>query len=236
VLQRLWYSEVTVTFKVTVTYNQTIHSGVNPMQSSDQPVAAPATTILAAILLIVFGIELATHRAGNEFALLEMGALPANGQLNGDYWRILTYSFLHLNLNHLILNLALFLWVGRIVERRVGIGRAAIIYFTSVILGAIAILVNYNMSPGQGSAVGASAGIFGLLGAAMVLVYRKDMAGFSQDGGLRRGLWISLAVGVVMSFLPGVSFAGHLGGMIPGLILGLIVTTKEERPWFRIRR
>src|SRR4026207_544242 len=117
------------------------------MQSSDTPITAPATSTLAAILLIVFGIEIATHRAGNEFALLDMGALPADGQLNGQYWRILTYSFLHLNWNHIILNLALFLWVGRIIERRVGIGRGAIIYFTSVILGAIAILVKYSMSP-----------------------------------------------------------------------------------------
>jgi len=206
------------------------------MQSSATPITAPATSTLAAILLIVFGIEIATHRAGNEFALLEMGALPADGQLNGEYWRILTYSFLHLNWNHIILNLALFLWVGRIVERRVGIGRGAIIYFTSVILGAVAILVKYSISPGQGSAVGASAGIFGLLGAALVLVYRKDMARFSQDNALRRGLWVCLAIGVVMSFLPGVSFAGHLGGLIPGLILGALVTTKEESPWFRMRR
>jgi len=206
------------------------------MQSSHQPTTAPGTSILAVILVIVYGIEIATHRAGNEFALLEMGALPANGQLNGEYWRILTYSFLHLNVNHIILNLALFLWVGRIVERRVGIGRAALIYFISVILGAIAILVKYSIIPGQGSAVGASAGIFGLLGAALVLVYRKDMAGFSQDSGLRRGLWICLAIGAVMSFLPGVSFAGHLGGLIPGLILGATVTTKEESAWFRLRR
>ena len=89
--------------------------------------SSPATYILAAILLIVFGIEIATHRIGNEYALLEMGALPADGHLNGEYWRIITYSFLHLNWNHIILNLALFLWVGRIVERRVGIGRAAVI-------------------------------------------------------------------------------------------------------------
>ena len=197
--------------------------------------STPGTSILAVILLIVFGIEIATHRVGDEYALLEMGALPADGQLNGEYWRIVTYSFLHLNWNHIILNLALFLWVGRIVERRVGIGRTAIIYGSSVILGAVAILLKYSLSPSQGSAVGASAGIFGLLGAALVLVYRKDMAEFSQDSGLRRGLWVCLAIGVVMSFLPGVSFAGHLGGLIPGLILGAIVTTPDESAWFRIR-
>jgi rhomboid protease GluP len=200
------------------------------MQSSTKTVTAPGTTILAVILLLVFGIEIATHRVGNEFALLEMGALPADGHLNGEYWRILTYSFLHLNWNHIILNLALFLWVGRIVERRVGSGRGAIIYFTSVILGAVSILLKYSMSPEQGSAVGASAGIFGLLGAALILVYRKDMAGFSQDSALRRGLWVCLAIGVVMSFLPGVSFAGHLGGLIPGLILGATVSRRGTNP------
>src|SRR4030095_1952630 len=95
--------------------------------------SAPGTFSLAVILLIVFGIEIATHRMGDETALLGLGALPADGQLNGEYWRLITYSFLHLNWTHIILNLALLVWVGRIVERRVGTARAALIYTVSVL-------------------------------------------------------------------------------------------------------
>jgi len=49
---------------------------------------------------------------------LKLGALPDNGQLRGEFWRIATYSFLHFNWLHLLLNVGLLLWIGRIVEQK----------------------------------------------------------------------------------------------------------------------
>jgi len=184
----------------------------------------------------MFGIEIATHTMGDENALLKFGALPADGQLHGEYWRFITYAFLHLNWTHIIANLALLWWVGRIVERRVGTGRFALIYLVSILLSGATILFKYVMAPSEGAALGASGGVFGLLGAALVFVYRHDMAAFGQDSGLRNGLWICLAIGLAISFLPGVSIAGHIGGLIAGLIMGWIVAAKEDNAWFRIRR
>jgi membrane associated rhomboid family serine protease len=198
--------------------------------------AMPGTLILAIALAAVFGIEIEARRVGDETALLALGALPANGQLHGEYSRLITYAFLHLNWQHILLNLALLLWVGRIVEKRIGTARLGLIYFVSVLLSGLTIFIKYAAAPSQGSAVGASGGIFGLLAAALVLVYRKDMAEFSQDTGLRTGLWICFVIGIGMSFLPGVSLAGHLGGLIAGLVLGFLITKKDERAWFRIGR
>jgi membrane associated rhomboid family serine protease len=73
------------------------------------------TFVLIVALVSLFGIEVATHTMGDETALLKLGALPTNGQLNSQYWRLLTYSFLHLNPLHLLLNVALFWWIGRVV-------------------------------------------------------------------------------------------------------------------------
>ena len=198
--------------------------------------SAPGTLILSLILVATFGIEIYTHNMGNEVALLGLGALPGDGHLNGEYWRLITYAFLHFNNMHLILNLALLLWVGRIVERRVGIARAALIYGVSILISGIAILIKDSLYPAPGSSVGASGGIFGLLAAALILVYRRDMATFGQDRGLRMGLWICVGIGIGMSFLPGVSFAGHLGGLISGLILGVIITTGQDAAWLRVRK
>ncbi len=196
----------------------------------------PGTWILILILLAIFGVEISTHTMGDETALLKLGALPANGQLHGEYWRLLTYAFLHLNWTHILVNLALLWWVGRIVERRTGTGRFALIYLVSILLSGATILFKYAMAPSEGAAIGASGGVFGLLGAALVLVYRRDMATFGQDRGLRTGLWICLAIGLLISFLPGVSTAGHIGGLIAGLILGAIVSAKDDSVWFRIRK
>jgi rhomboid protease GluP len=184
----------------------------------------------------MFGVEIATHTMGDEIALLKLGALPENGQLNGEYWRFVTYAFLHLNWTHIIANLALLWWVGRIVERRVGTGRFALIFLLSILLSRATIFIKHLTSPSEGAAIGASGGVFGLLGAALIFVYRRDMATFGQDSGLRTGLWICLAIGLAISFLPGVSIAGHIGGLISGLILGMIVTAQDDTAWIRIRR
>jgi membrane associated rhomboid family serine protease len=47
-------------------------------------------------------LEIVTHSVGNDVALLKLGALPDNGELNGQYWRFATYSFLHFNWAHLL--------------------------------------------------------------------------------------------------------------------------------------
>jgi len=119
------------------------------------------TFALMFILSVLFAIEIATHPMGNELALLKMGALPTNGQLNGEYWRIVTYSLLHLNWQHFILNLAALWWLDRLAERRVGSIQLALIYGASILLSGIAILIWHGVYPGTGSAVGASGGIFG---------------------------------------------------------------------------
>jgi membrane associated rhomboid family serine protease len=62
------------------------------------------TTILVAALFVVFGIELTATSVGNETLLLKRGALPDDGQLHSEYWRLATYSFLHLNGTHLFVN------------------------------------------------------------------------------------------------------------------------------------
>jgi hypothetical protein len=94
------------------------------------------TIWLIVAILIGFGIELATNSVGDEAALLKLGALPDTGQLHGEFWRIATYSFLHYNWLHLLLNVGLLWWIGRIVESQVGTGRGALIYFVSVLYSA----------------------------------------------------------------------------------------------------
>jgi rhomboid protease GluP len=181
------------------------------------------TILLIVAIAIAFGIEIATKSVGNDAALLKLGALPDNGQLHGEFWRIATYSFLHFNWLHLFLNVGLLLWIGRIVEQQVGIGRAALIYFASVVCSAAVILLVHNWHPKEGATVGASGGVFGLLGAALIISYRQN----GHDR-LRRSLWIVLAVGFGVSLLPDISMAGHIGGIIGGVPLALLVKARRN--------
>ena len=184
--------------------------------------AGPGTITLVVALLVVFGIELATHSVGNEAFLLKLGALPDNGALDGQYWRVATYSFLHFNGAHLLVNVLLLFWVGRIVESWVGIAYAAAIYVSSVLSSAAVILLFHNLHPKAGATVGASGGIFGLLAAALIISHRHNAGSLDRESRLRTWLWIAFIVGLGISFLPGVSMAGHVGGLIGGTLLGCI--------------
>jgi rhomboid protease GluP len=186
------------------------------------------TITLVVALLVVFGVELATHSVGNEGALLRLGALPDNGALHGQYWRFATYSFLHFNGAHLLVNVLLLLWVGRILESWVGIAYAAAIYVSSVLSSAAVILLFHNLHPKAGATVGASGGIFGLLAAALIISRRHSADWLNRESRLRTWLWIALLIGMGISFLPGISMAGHVGGLIGGTLLACIAKLRND--------
>jgi rhomboid protease GluP len=179
--------------------------------------------VLILAIAVCFGIEIATTSIGNDVALLKLGALPDNGQLHGEFWRIATYSFLHFNWLHLLLNVGLLFWVGRIVEQQVGTGRGALIYFVSALWSAAVILLVHNWHPKEGATVGASGGVFGLLGAALIISYREN-----AEPRLKMRLWIVLAAGFAVSLLPNISMAGHIGGIIGGVTTGLLVRVRRN--------
>jgi len=186
------------------------------------------TITLVVALLVVFGIELATHSVGNEASLLKLGALPDNGALHGQYWRVATYSFLHFNGAHLLVNVLLLFWVGRLMEGSVGIRYAAAIYVSSVLSSAAIILLFHNLYPKSGATVGASGGIFGLLAAALIISHRHSAGALDRDSRLRTLLWIALFVGLGISFFPEISMAGHVGGLIGGALLACIAKFRKN--------
>src|SRR5262249_12466934 len=136
-----------------------------------------------------------------------------------------TYSFLHFNWLHLGLNVGLLWWVGRIVEQQVGIGRGAVIYFVSVVCSAVVILLVHNWYPKPGATVGASGGVFGLLGAGLIVYARRN-----DEALLQKLLWMAAVVGFGVSFLPNISMAGHIGGFVGGVATALLIKANRVEP------
>jgi rhomboid protease GluP len=184
------------------------------------------TIVLVLTLLGVFGLELATRSVGNETALLKLGALPDDGDLHGQYWRFATYSFLHFNGLHLLVNVLLLFWIAGILERRAGAALTGVIYLCSVLSSGILILLVHIWHPKTGATVGASGGMFGLVGAALILSYRHPR--FVGHARLRTWVWLVLFIGVAVSFLPEISMAGHLGGLIGGLLLASVAKVRQN--------
>src|SRR5216117_4065613 len=93
---------------------------------------------LAFVLFGVFVAEVALGAAGSERALIPFGALITRGWSATDWWRVATFSFLHLNWLHLALNTAGLLWLGRVVERRLGRLRVTAVFAASAVASGMA--------------------------------------------------------------------------------------------------
>jgi membrane associated rhomboid family serine protease len=138
----------------------------------------------------------------------------------GDWWRPISAAFLHYGVVHLALNMISLLVFGAELERLLGRGRYLTVYLVSIIGGAAAIQL---LGDPFGQVAGASTAIYGLMGAfGVVLVHQK------QD---LRGLLTLLGINLVISFLPGVSLIGHLGGLVGGAAAAaVLVAARRRRP------
>jgi membrane associated rhomboid family serine protease len=181
--------------------------------------AVPGSILLFCAIAIVFGVEIARGAVDDAAGLLSLGALPNTGQLHGEYWRLLTFGFLHANFLHLLLNTALIWLTGPVVERRAGTAWFVIVFLTASVVSGACILPQHLRSPDAGTTVGASGGLFALLAVALILLFRPP----SQGSPLRWVLTIALVVGLLYSFLPGVSMVGHVSGLAIGAILALFI-------------
>jgi membrane associated rhomboid family serine protease len=138
----------------------------------------------------------------------------------GQWWRPLTAAFLHIGVVHLALNMLAVLVFGSELERQLGRWRFLAVYLVSALGGAASIqLFGDPLRP----VAGASTAIYGLLGAfgVLMIVRREDI----------RGLLTLLAINVFISFLPGVSLLGHLGGLLAGAVAtGILLAARRRAP------
>lgn len=168
---------------------------------------------------VMFLVELAGGAAGNDSRLLELGALPDSGQINHQYWRLLTAGFLHYDVTHFALNTLLLLLVAPVVERRAGAIRLLVIFLGGSLVSFAGILLKHLFWPSQGISLGASGGLFALLGAGLVLVWQVP----SPSRLVRLRLLVPLVVGLIYSILPRVTMIGHVVGLVVGIAIALVL-------------
>ncbi len=96
--------------------------------------------------------------------------LPANlSQFIHQPWSIITYSFLHGGILHLLFNMLVLFYVGRMFIAYIGSRKFLSVYFMGVIVGGVAFITTYNLFPvfsqvvGVSDLVGASAGVMAIL-------------------------------------------------------------------------
>lgn len=181
------------------------------------------TLILIAAIAAVFVAEWLTGAVADDDLLLRLGALPGSGQLDGEYWRLLSFGLLHWDSLHFAENSICLILLGPLVERRIGAGRLLLVFAIASVFSGLAILLKHYLHPGIGASVGASGGMFGVMGAALILVRRIQPASRTMRVALT-----ALAIGAfVFSLLPNISLAGHIAGFLTGLALGRFTQSRD---------
>ncbi|MGY4098102.1 rhomboid family intramembrane serine protease [Nocardia sp. R16R-3T] len=141
---------------------------------------------------------------------------------HGQYVRLIGSGFLHYGPIHLLLNMFALYVVGRSIEPVLGRVRYLLVYLVSLLGGSAAVMVFSK----ETLTAGASCAVYGLFGAITVILIRVRQN--------PNQMLILIGINVFISFsLPGISLAGHLGGLASGTLAALGILFLPE--WLRAK-
>lgn len=186
-----------------------------------RPVAVP---LLIGLNLGIFLITVAQAGSiGRNFAsplFFDWVTWPAAIVDGNEWWRLITGGFLHYGLVHVALNMIGLWFLGRLMEPLLGWARFTVVYLLSLLGGSAAVFAFGDVNAGV---AGASGAVFGLLGAALVAVIRLKWN--------PQPILMMIALNAVISFLPGISLLGHLGGFVvgAGLTAAMMYAPRDRR-------
>lgn len=142
------------------------------------------------------------------------------GVADGAYWQLVTSMFAHVAIWHIGFNMLVLYLLGPQIEAVLGRARFLALYLVSGLAGSVCV---YWFSGQDSSTLGASGAIFGLLGALLVVAFKV--------GGNVQSILTWLALNAVITFVvPNVSWQGHLGGFLGGvLVTAMLVYAPKER-------
>ncbi len=206
---------------------------MNDPRFTPRPPAASGLQALLALVLLMTG----AHVVRALFALpggVPPGALSLESLQNGEWWTVLTYMFTHQDALHLLTNVLLLVMAGRAVERQCGGRHLLYIFLAGAWAGAALHLMFW---PEARPIIGASGGVFGVIGAFSALFPEYDLMrpvrGF-LPGRLKAKrlfpalLTAHLVLELVRRYYPGAALTGiasqahlvHAGGLLAGWFYG----------------
>ena len=207
-------------FKITDDINK---SNVKKNAKLDKLFSKKTPYITYIIMGICFIMFLITGMGNDTGVLIEYGANLDVLVKNGEYYRLLTSMFLHSGLLHLFFNMYALYIIGPQVENFFGKTKYLIIYLLSGISGSL-LSVAFNVNT---VSVGASGAIFGLFGALLYFGYNyRGYLGNVIKSQILPVVIINLIFGFIST---GVDVAGHIGGLIGGIIVSSVLGSSDEK-------
>jgi rhomboid protease GluP len=170
--------------------------------------------LLIGINVLVFLFPILLPNFGSQEYLIRAGGVDRSAINDGEYYRLLTSTFLHGDFLHLAVNMLSLFQVGPAIASYFGMVGFLIIYIGSGLSGSLTSAVfNGSLS------VGASGAIFGLIGALL------SIAIFRNEPSLLANLVFVIAINLFLGFSSGgrIDNWGHLGGLFGGFLIGTIL-------------
>jgi len=180
------------------------------------------TMVLIGINLAFFLVTALQARSAMDLSpsmLYVRGSLIPAEVSSGEYWRLLTAGFLHGTLIHIATNMFSLYILGLPLERMLGRWRFTTVYLLALLGSSVSVMLfSYPFSP----TIGASGAVYGLMGALVVT--------FKRFGFDLRQLLVVVALNVYVTFaVPGISWQGHLGGLVVGAVVGAAMVYPPAR-------
>jgi membrane associated rhomboid family serine protease len=195
---------------------------------------------LIASNVLIFIIELITGRGIPERSPLIsiLGLTPV--LLPKQPWTIISNMFVHADFAHILFNMISLYFLGSFLIRAAGERNFLWVFFLGGLLGnilysvlgylvyrgSIPPLLGNPFTPG----IGASGGVFAIGGALAVIVPRVPVIVFPIP--VPVSLWVAILIFLFLSFLPGIAWQAHVGGLLLGLVAGLIFRKRRQTYYF----
>ena len=177
------------------------------------------TTGVFLSMLLLHGFDYESVQTVYDFG----GVIGAEIQVDpSQRWRLLAAMFVHIGLQHFVLNMVTLYFLGRIAEDLFGSKAFLVLYILSGLMGNLFVM---TFSP-EVVAAGASTALFGIFGAIASL---RFIARSPYIQYLSQSYTSLILVNILFSFMPGISLAGHLGGLVGGGILAFVFPVYGER-------
>lgn len=185
-------------------------------------VLPPLVMVVIFVAMLFYGYS---PEASNSELLYHWGGATAPSVFgDGEWWRLLVSVFLHNGLFHIIGNLVTYCLMVSFMQSFL---RARNIFFTFLLSGVFSVWVGLHFS--GGGIVGASGGVFGLMGATIALCLLPKQRRKSANKVILVITSVLMFINLFLSLAGGVSFSGHISGLLCGAVVGWLLYLYEHR-------
>ena len=157
--------------------------------------------------------------------LIKWGANIRTLTLDGQWWRLITNFFLHIGIFHLLLNMYALLFIGVLLEPRLGKTRFAVAYMLTGIFASVTSLYWHDLT----ISAGASGAIFGMYGVFLAML-TTNLIEKTQRNALLSSIAIFVGYNLIYGLKGGIDSAAHIGGLISGILIGYLYYPGLRRP------